>query len=174
MEIKEPESNKNFSFQCIDAIEVSLCIEKQGLLFYEKAAKLAREPKVRDIFSRLAKEEKEHIQSLQDKAQFLQPALVKKSVSRKEVDRYIAQELKGKVFPRLEETPEIAPETMDDQKALDFGIDSERRSIEVLKDLLERERKIDVRVVFSHLLAEERKHLSALQDLKESLYGSGD
>ena len=82
------------SFQCIDALEVSLSIEKQGFVFYDKAAKSAIDPRVRAIFSRLANEEKEHIQSLQNKARFLQPALRKKSFSRKnEAENFIRNEL---------------------------------------------------------------------------------
>ena len=59
------------SFQCIDAIEISLFIEKEGLSFYEKAAKNVFAPSVKSIFLRLAEEEREHIQALQTKLQFL-------------------------------------------------------------------------------------------------------
>ena len=30
------------SFQCMDAMEISLCIEKEGLFFYESAGKKGR------------------------------------------------------------------------------------------------------------------------------------
>jgi rubrerythrin len=46
------------SFQCIDAIEVSLFFKKGGLGFYEKAAKNISEPRVKDMFTRLAEEVK--------------------------------------------------------------------------------------------------------------------
>lgn len=164
--MESPANELSSSFQCIDAIEVSLCIEKQGLVFYERAAKSAADARVRAIFSRLAAEEKEHIQSLQAKARFLQPALAKKSVSRKnEVQAFIDQVLEGKVFP----VPGYeAGEVDSDLKALEIGIEAEKRSIEVLNRLIGREKKIDVRVIFSHLLAEERKHLAALEQLRQS------
>ena len=38
------------SFQCADAIEISLFIEREGLGFYEKAAKNVSDPGVKDIF----------------------------------------------------------------------------------------------------------------------------
>jgi rubrerythrin len=38
------------SFQCAYAIEISLLIEKEGLDFYEKAAKNVSDPGVKDIF----------------------------------------------------------------------------------------------------------------------------
>ncbi len=157
-------------FHCIDAIEISLCIEKQGLVYYEKSAKKVKDPKVQDIFLRLAAEEKEHIQSLQSKAGFLQPALKTRSASRKHVDQMIAELVDGKVFPGTDD-PSV-PDTLEfksDLEALEIGIASEKRSIEVLSNLLQTERKIDVRVIFSHLLAEEKKHLASLEALKRTL-----
>ena len=62
--------NSSNSFQCIDALEVSLSIERQGFIFYDKAAKSATDPRVRDVFLYLANEENEHIQSLQNKPAF--------------------------------------------------------------------------------------------------------
>ncbi len=157
-------------FHCIDAIEVSLCIEKQGLVYYEKSAKKVKDPKVQAIFQRLAEEEKEHIQSLQNKAGFLQPALKTKAASRKQVEQMIAELVQGRVFPDLDD-PDSAefPEFTSDLEALEVGIASEKRSIEVLDKLLQNEKKIDVRVIFSHLLAEEHKHLASLEALKQTL-----
>ena len=153
------------SFRCVDALEVSLSIEKQGFIFYDKAAKSASNPRVRTIFSRLASEEKEHIQSLQNKARFLQPVLTKKSFSRKsKAENFIKNELEGKVFPGSE-----CKEVVTDQEALNIGIEAEKRSIEVLGQLIAQEKKMDVRMIFNHLLAEEKKHLMALEELKQSL-----
>ena len=155
------------SFQCIDALEVSLSIEKQGFIFYDKAAKSAVDPRIRAIFSRLASEEKEHIQSLQNKARFLQPALMKKSFSRESrAESFIKNELEGKVFPVLRCDEE---KVESDLEALDIGIEAEKRSIEVLSQLITDEKKMDVRLIFNHLLAEERKHLVILEELKRAL-----
>ncbi len=162
-------SDTEINLQCIDAIEVSLSIEKEGFIFYEKAARQAQNPKVKEIFRRLADEEKEHIQTLQAKAKFLQPALRRKRESGKGVESFIDRELKGKIFPLQEKGESTLPPVEDDMQALEIGIQSEQRSIEVLQGLLEKERKIDVRVIFSHLMVEEKKHLAALEELKKSL-----
>ena len=158
------------SFQCLDALEVSLSIEKQGFVFYDKASKAANDPRVRAIFSRLANEEKEHIQSLQNKARFLQPALIKKSYSQKSrAENFIKNELEGKVFPVFGREKKEASEVASDLEALDVGIEAEKRSIEVLSRLIALEKKMDVRMIFNHLLAEEKKHLAALEELKQAL-----
>ena len=164
----EPNSKTTLkSFGCIDALEVSLSIEKQGFIFYNKAAKSAIDPRVRAIFLRLANEENEHIQSLQNKARFLQPALTEKSFSRESrAESFIKNELEGKVFPVLRCDKE---KVESDLEALDIGIEAEKRSIEVLSQLITDEKKMDVRLIFNHLLAEERKHLVILEELKRAL-----
>jgi len=155
------------SFQCVDAIEISLFIEKEGLGFYEKAAKNVSDPRVRDMFSRLAEEEREHIQTLQTKVRFLQPAISGKGKPRRHLDSYVSDELKGKIFPASE--AKTVQKFTSDMEALDFGIESEKRSIEVLGSLLKNEKKLDVKVIFSHLMVEEKKHLALLQDLKKKI-----
>ena len=70
---KEPDlvkDSRDISFQCVDAVEISLFIEKEGLAFYEKAAKNALDLRVKDMFLRLAEEERIHIQTLKNKIQF--------------------------------------------------------------------------------------------------------
>ena len=130
------------SFRCIDALEVSLSIEKQGFIFYDKAAKNATNPRVRAMFSRLADEEKEHIQSLQNKARFLRPALIKKSFSREsKAENFIKNELKGKVFPASGFQNKESKEATSDLEALNIGIEAEKRSIEVLNQLVGQEKK---------------------------------
>ena len=165
------EKKTSVNFQCHDAMDLCLSIEKEGIAYYEKAAKLARDQKVKKIFSRLAEDEREHIKALREKVKFLQPALQRKVETDDALAMFIAQEVKGKIFPLAGEGSTSSPGPASDVEAIDVGIESEKRSIDILQTLLENEKKMDVRVVFSHLLAEERKHLSALQDLKQELIG---
>ena len=153
------------SFQCIDAIEISLFIEKEGLGFYEKAAKNAFDPRVRDMFLRLAGEERDHIQTLQTKIQFLRPAISGKDKATRRVDAFVNEELKGKIFSASE--AQTVQRYTSDVEALEYGIESERRSINILGQLLENQTKLDVKTVFSHLLVEEKKHLALLEGLRE-------
>ena len=162
--------NSYNSFQCIDALEVSLSIEKQGFIFYDKAAKSATDPRVRAVFLRLANEEKEHIQSLQNKTRFLQPALANKATSRKSgTESFIKNEILGKVFPVPGDDKNEVHIARSDFEALGIGINAEMRSIEVLGQLMADEKKMDVRMIFNHLLVEEKKHLSALEEIKKEL-----
>jgi rubrerythrin len=152
------------SFQCMDAIEISLFIEKEGLFFYESASKKIQNPQVREMFSNLADEEREHIQSLQEKSRYLQPAITGRNRPKEHLVRFI-EELKGRIFPTMKALQYIDS----DKQALELGVESEKRSIEMLQSLLEKEKKLDVKAIFSHLLVEEKKHLLMLQDLKTKI-----
>ena len=165
---KESEFDKdsrNISLQCVDAIEISLFIEQEGLAFYEKAAKNVLDSRVKDVFLRLAEEEREHIRTLQNKIQFLQPAISGKGKTRRRVDSFISEQIKGKIFPTFE--LKAVNKFKNDAEALDYGIEAEQRSIETLARLMENEKKLDVKAVFSHLMVEEKKHLALLKDLKD-------
>jgi rubrerythrin len=163
----ESEDLNRASFQCVDAIEISLFIEKEGLFFYESVGKKITDPRVREMFSCLADEEREHIQTLQEKSRYLQPAISGQNSLKEHLSRFIEEELKGKIFPPLKGF--AAQNIHDDKQALDLGIESEKRSIEMLQRLLEKEKKLDVKVIFSHLLVEEKKHLLMLQGMKAKL-----
>ena len=155
------------SFQCIDAIEISLFIENEGLRFYEKAAKNVFDRRVRDMFLRLAEEERSHIQTLQTKIQFLQPAISGKAKATRRVDAFVKEELRGKIFPDSE--AQTVRKYKSDVEALEYGIESERRSINILGQLLENQKKLDVKAVFAHLIVEEKKHLALLEGLREKI-----
>ena len=155
------------SFQCIDAIEISLFIEKEGLIFYERAAKNVLHPRIRDMFLRLAEEERDHIQTLQAKIQFLQPAISGKGSNLRRADVFVNEILKGNIFPTSDGGK--VQKYKSDAEALEYGIESEKRSIKILSQLLEKEKKLDVKTIFSHLIVEEKKHLVLLEGLRETI-----
>ena len=159
--------SQTMSFQCLDAIEISLFIEKEGLRFYEKAAKNVFDRRVRDMFLRLANEEKDHVQTLQTKIQYLRPAISGKGKAETRADVFVNEELKGKIFSSSD--AETVKKYKSDVKALEYGIESEKRSINILSQLLENEKKLDVKTVFTHLIVEEKQHLALLEGLRKNI-----
>ena len=164
-ELGSGNDSSTMSFQCMDAIEISLFIEKEGLFFYESASNKLQSPQVMKMFSRLADEEREHIKTLQEKSRYLQPAIAGRNTPKEYLTGFIDKELKGKIFPAMSTLQSIES----DMQALDLGIESEKKSVSMLQNLLEKEKKLDVKAIFSHLLVEEKKHLSMLEDLKTKL-----
>ena len=98
-----------------------------------------------------------------------EPVLQSKAGSRKHIENFIAEKLQGKVFPDMKGgAVGKIPDFSSDAQALDLGIQSEQRSIQMLNELLQNEKKLDVRAIFMHLLVEEKKHLAQLEELKKS------
>jgi rubrerythrin len=145
-----------------------MAMEREGIAYYEKAARKVSNAKVRKVLTYLARQEKDHARSLQEKSQFLQPAVQRRAAAKPEVQRFIHDHILGKVFPDgAGKDSEDLIRT--DSDAVDIGIQSEKKSIEVLERLMAQVTKIDVRTVFSHLMAEEKKHLTELEALKAKL-----
>ena len=159
------------NFQCSDALQVCMAIEREGISFYEQTAKKISNPQVQEVFRKLAREEKEHSKTLQEKWKYLQPVVNKRAPINEEVNSFIQNEVKGRVFPNTESYLEKLPELETDLCAIEFGIACEKRSIEILEHLQDNERKIDVKAIFSHLIAEKKKHLAVLDVLKADLDG---
>tara|TARA_B100000686_G_scaffold176846_1_gene183863 strand:- start:604 stop:1137 length:534 start_codon:yes stop_codon:yes gene_type:complete len=165
------DNSSTIAFQCVDAIQISLFIEKEGLDFYEKSARSVLEPNVKAIFLHLADEEREHIRILQAKLQFLKPAISGKGNTKQKANSFISEELEGKIFPASDNN--FLKKFKNDLEALEYGIESEKRSIKILNDLLANERKLDVRSIFAHLVVEEKKHLLLLEELKAKILPGG-
>ncbi len=104
--------------------------------------------------------------ALEDLFQFLQPAISGKGKVETRADAFI-EELKGKIFPSSD--AETVQKYKNDVEALEYGIESEKRSINFLTQLLDKEKKLDVKTIFSHLIVEEKKHLALLEGLREKI-----
>lgn len=166
---EEDKTLAGINFQCSDALQVCMAIEREGISFYEQAAKKVSNPAVKEVFKKLAREEKDHSKTLQEKWKYLQPVVNRRAPFNEEVNNFIQNEVRGRVFPSSENDAVQVPELETDLGAIEFGIACETRSIEILEHLLDNERKIDVKAIFSHLIAEEKRHLAALEMLKAEL-----
>lgn len=164
----ELEEDLKATLQCSDALEICMAMEREGIVYYEQAARRVNNDKVRQVLTHLARQEKDHARSLQDKFQFLRPAVQRRTSAKPEVERFIRDHILGQVFPTAEgKDPEGLIRT--DLDAVDIGIRSEQNSIRILERLMAQVTKIDVRTVFSHLMVEEKKHLEELEALKAEL-----
>ena len=98
MESPKDISTISVNFQCGDAIQVCMAIEREGISFYEQAVRKVTHPKVKEVFRRLAREERDHSKTLQEKWKHVQPAVQKRSPFNEEVSAFIQNQVKGKVF----------------------------------------------------------------------------
>ncbi len=140
-----------------DAMRIAIATERSGLEFYARGAKLVKDPRGRQIFLKLATEEKHHLATLEA--------------------RY--QELLSK-DPQLESRPtflffkgaanglfaagadQLRGDGVDDLEALRIGIRCERGSHRFFKRYGERFEDSEGKQIFLEFADEEREHLEML------------
>jgi Fur family ferric uptake transcriptional regulator len=139
-----------------DAMRIAIATERSGFEFYVRAARVARDPRGRVVFQKMADEEREHLGKLEQRYQ-----------------RLLAQD------PRLESRPtflffkgaanglfaagaEQVARGVDDKQALMIGIRCERASHRFFKRYGERFEDSEGKQIFLEFASEERGHLELL------------
>lgn len=140
-----------------DALRIAIATERSGLEFYTRAARIARDPRGKSVFQRMAEEEKHHLGTLE-----------------KRYERLLAQD------PQLESRPtflffkgaanglfargadDLRKEGADDLEAYRIGIRCERGSHRFFKRYGEKFEDSEGKQIFLEFAEEEREHLELL------------
>ncbi len=139
-----------------DALRIAIATERSGLEFYSRASKLTTDPRGREVFERLAEEEKEHLGTLEKRyAELLADDEQLES-------RPTFLFFKGAANGIFAEGSEKLGKGVDDQQALLIGIKCERGSHQFFKRYGERFEDSEGRRIFLEFADEERTHLELL------------
>jgi Fur family ferric uptake transcriptional regulator len=140
-----------------DALRIAIATERSGLEFYTRAASIAKDPRGKAVFQKLAEEEREHLSTLEGR-----------------YTRLLARD------PQLESRPtflffkgaanglfadgaqKVLGQGVNDQQALMIGIRCERGSHRFFKRYGERFEDSEGKQVFLEFADEERQHLELL------------
>jgi Fur family transcriptional regulator, ferric uptake regulator len=139
-----------------DALRMAIATERSGLEFYTRAASLTKDARGRAVFKRLAKEEREHLGTLQQRYRELNagdPQLE---------SRPTFLFFKGAASGLFASGAEQLRKGVDDAQALLIGIRCERGSHKFFKRYGERFEDSEGKQVFLEFAAEERAHLELL------------
>jgi Fur family transcriptional regulator, ferric uptake regulator len=140
-----------------DALRIAIATERSGLEFYTRAARIARDPRGRAVFEKMAEEEKEHLSTLEARYRHLlardpelesRPTFLFFKGAANGLFAAGAEELKGK--------------GVDDKRALMIGIRCERGSHQFFKRYGERFEDSEGKQMFLEFADEERDHLDLL------------
>ena len=139
-----------------DALRMAIATERSGLEFYTRAAGLTKDRRGRTVFERLAAEEKEHLNTLQQRYQ----TLVAKDSQLESRPTFLF--FKGAASGLFAEGAERLRNGVDDQQALLIGIKCERGSHKFFKRYGERFEDSEGKQIFLEFADEERAHLDLL------------
>ena len=139
-----------------DALRIAVATERSGLEFYSRAASLATDPRGRDVFQRLAEDEKHHLATLEQRYADLlasDPTLE---------SRPTFLFFKGAAQGIFAEGADKLREGVDDLKALLIGIRCERDSHKFFKKYGDRFEDSEGKRIFLEFADEEREHRDML------------
>jgi Fur family ferric uptake transcriptional regulator len=139
-----------------DALRIAIATERSGLEFYTRAARLARDPRGRKVFDRLAAEEKEHLGTLE--ARYRDLVASDPGLESQPTFLFFKGAANGLFAAGTEELTRRGA----DKQALLIGIRCERGSHRFFKRYGERFEESEGRRVFLEFAKEERDHLELL------------
>jgi len=156
-------------FNEIEAAKIAQNMERHGLEFYRKAAAKAKETATRDVFLRLAEDEKKHLARFEELEETLQAARREGAGYTDDADlsAYIDRLVETHVFAEEGAVARLAEQATSDYEALSVAIRAERDAILFYQEMLDFIDSKAAREAFSRILQEERGHLQTLGDQSE-------
>lgn len=154
-----------------DALQMAITNERHGLDFYNHALEATRDPVTRQVFTRLATEEKAHLEELQAEIDMLrrchawldaEPALLQFDYERLE-----------SIFPKGSEHIRQLVQSANPSEALQAAMDAERRSYEFFRHYANQVDKPQGRTIFEQFANDEERHLAVIREAYDELQARG-
>jgi Fur family transcriptional regulator, ferric uptake regulator len=139
-----------------DALRVAIATERSGREFYSRAARLATDPRGREVFRRLAEEEKDHLAKLE--ARYRELLAQDPQLEQRPTFLFFKGAANGLFAAGADELKA----GVDDRKALLIGIRCERGSHRFFQRYGERFEDSEGKRIFLEFADEEREHLDLL------------
>ena len=139
-----------------DALRIAIATERSGLEFYSRAARMTKDARGRNVFQRLAEEERHHLSELENRYK----ELLARDPQLESRPTFLF--FKGAANGLFAEGAELLARGVNDQQALMIGIRCERGSHRFFKKYGERFEDSDGKQIFLEFADEERAHLDLL------------
>lgn len=154
--------------EVMEALEQALATEMEGYRFFIAAAALTTDPKGKEMFQIMAKDEIDHFQSLK----LLVSKFRDKGTARSGVKTETGR--KGiPILPPEESLQERLARNPTETEALKIGMDIESKAVEFYDGLLKKTQNKEIKEFLERLKHMERGHLTTLQGEYDSVSSSG-
>ncbi|KPK68097.1 hypothetical protein AMJ71_05650 [candidate division TA06 bacterium SM1_40] len=156
------------SWSGAEALKIAIGIEQDGLEFYTHAAERAASREARELFRGLAKDERQHLETLERE---IRPALESGDWGWSDnelIEAYLRSIERPEIFPG-ERGGAGAERVEDDLEAIQIGIEAEKNSIKYYTTMAEQTAHAGGRQAFARLVQEEKAHLEMLFGARQHL-----
>lgn len=144
---------------------IAMTIEEKGSNFYTALAGKTEDERAKQVFLKLAEEEKEHRRVFEK----ILSTYEGDEVLEQEASGYLTAVLKGSVFPGSSTLKRFVEEISTVKDALAIGIQAEKDAILLYHELMVRTKSEKARKMLYDLLEEEKMHLIELRNYFEEL-----
>jgi len=146
-----------YDFNPKEALKVARKLESEGISFYKNLLKTVKDPGVKEVLNYLLEEEKDHLQLFEEMLEDEDPESLDNS------GEDILDILDTGVFtlPRDEEL------TADLDKALQLGINIEKRSLAFYLEMVKHTESEEGKDALKKIIGEEKKHWEELKRLSQ-------
>jgi len=159
-------------FRAAEILDMALQIESRGISLYAGCAAKTRSSRAREVFAFLENQEKMHYQIFDRMKTETGDVLPAESYAG-EYQRYVDAFIKDRVFDSSA-TAEKRAENIDDPlEAIDWALKFEQRSIDFYTAIAANIRASEAETV-DKIIAEEKRHIDQLNDLRDSLISGAD
>lgn len=158
-----------------ELMELAIQIEKNGKNYFAAMAERSENPKVKQIFNFLVREEQSHLEIFLKVRDRLAETRTEEfqiadEYNTPEMDAYVQAMSDGRVFPNLRSHEELASEIKDDEQAIYHAIGFEKDTVLFFGDILGILGPNDEnRALIEELIRQEKIHIAKLYTLLSSL-----
>jgi rubrerythrin len=157
------------SFSGFEVIRAAMEVEKQGRDFYSTLSTRARNELTREIFSLLAKDEIDHLKTLENMGKKYQDGAFWENEEL--FLPYLRRFSSERLFPSAEQVEELLQSNQADVQSLELAIAAEEKFAEYFRLAAEHSKTVDGKEAFTWLAGEEERHAKTLKDRREKLFG---
>lgn len=153
----------------VEALQIALDTEKKGYRFYMVAAKSSKDPKGREVFEHLAKDEIEHmgvIATMYESLTKNEPWMTYEEA----VEKYGRTPAEKIIFP---DAPDEPQEDFNDTKALEEALEFEKKAVEFYTKQAKECEEEQAKAFYGSLIEIEEGHVQIVQAELDSLMGAG-
>lgn len=162
---------ENRSTNILEELAVAYRTEVAGYMFYSAAAEMLEDPKGRNIFAHLAKEELDHIRVISGIADSVKSGMG--WIGYDEALRGGSITSGAPIFPKENELIKKLQRNQTDVEAVNISIGNEEAAVDFYSHLLKAAATPSEKVLLTRLLEMEKGHLKILRWESESLSKTG-
>ena len=147
-------------------IDYAMTQEREGMTFYNKASRKFEDKALKNLFVKLAGEEKKHLESFKSLKAKAQKKNVDESFRSAGVDEYLEALIKEGIFPKDEAMSKQIDKIQSVADVCALAMTAEKNAILLYSELAKASIDKEQKKMFNQLVKEEKSHISMVSGVR--------